>query len=102
MGRWSHYDEVPYPVLPPNYDPGSSAHLRMEQDEARLPEGMTRIGYDADTQQYTFQDHDGSYWHGPAGARFGVMTRGMSSILYAGILSRLCWRTQNSSRKVRQ
>ncbi|MCJ1317324.1 hypothetical protein MMC15_002647 [Xylographa vitiligo] len=49
MGRWSQYDE----------------------DDYRLPEGMQRVGYDADTQKYTYQDSDESYWEGAAGARYG-------------------------------
>ncbi|TFK70075.1 hypothetical protein BDN72DRAFT_870467 [Pluteus cervinus] len=53
MGRWSQYDE----------------------DSYRLPEGMKRIGYDADTGKYTFRDRDGSIWEGPEGAEFGEMTR---------------------------
>ncbi|KAL1702124.1 hypothetical protein EV121DRAFT_210724 [Schizophyllum commune] len=53
MARWSQYDE----------------------DSHRLPEGMTRIGYDADTQRYTFRDSDGSIWQGPEGAEYGEMTR---------------------------
>lgn len=53
MSRFSHYDT----------------------DEERLPEGMTRVGYDADTQVYTFQDADGSYWEGVPGAEYGRLTR---------------------------
>ncbi|MCJ1404064.1 hypothetical protein MMC11_007289 [Xylographa trunciseda] len=49
MGRWSHYDE----------------------DDYRLPNGMQRVGYDADSQTYTYQDSDGSYWEGAPGARYG-------------------------------
>ncbi|TRM70464.1 hypothetical protein BD626DRAFT_423313 [Schizophyllum amplum] len=54
MARWSQYHE----------------------DSHRLPEGMTRIGYDADTQRYQFRDSDGSVWQGPEGAEYGEMTRG--------------------------
>ncbi|ROT36323.1 hypothetical protein SODALDRAFT_335423 [Sodiomyces alkalinus F11] len=53
MSRFSHYDT----------------------DEERLPEGMTRIGYDADTQTYSYRDADGSYWEGPPGAQYGRLTR---------------------------
>ncbi len=45
-----------------------------DTDDERLPEGMTRVGYDADTQVYTFQDEDGSLWEGPPGARYGQLT----------------------------
>jgi len=51
MGRWADYEE----------------------DEHRLPEGMQRIGYDADTQVYTYQDTDGSIWEGSEGARYGQL-----------------------------
>ena len=54
MGRWSHLDT----------------------DEERLPEGMTRIGYDADTQTYTFRDAtDGSLWKGAPGCQYGKLFR---------------------------
>ncbi|KAJ6438883.1 peptidoglycan-binding LysM domain-containingprotein [Purpureocillium lavendulum] len=53
MSRFSHYDT----------------------DEERLPEGMTRVGYDADTQVYTFQDADGSYWESAPGCQYGQLTR---------------------------
>ncbi|KKA22087.1 LysM domain-containing protein [Rasamsonia emersonii CBS 393.64] len=41
----------------------------------RLPEGMQRISYDADTQVYTYQDADGTLWEGAPGARYGVLKR---------------------------
>jgi hypothetical protein len=53
MGRWSHLDT----------------------DEERLPEGMTRVGYDGDTQVYTYQDSDGSYWEGAPGVKYGRLYR---------------------------
>ncbi|KAH8901747.1 hypothetical protein GQ53DRAFT_8767 [Thozetella sp. PMI_491] len=53
MGRWSHYDT----------------------DEERLPEGMTRIGYDADEQTYTYRDADGSIWESAPGNQYGPLTR---------------------------
>jgi len=53
MGRWSQYDE----------------------DDHRLPEGMKRIGYDADTTRYYFRDQDGSFWQGAEGSEYGEMTR---------------------------
>ncbi|KAK3331708.1 hypothetical protein B0T19DRAFT_85709 [Cercophora scortea] len=51
MGRWAHLDT----------------------DEERLPDGMTRVGYDADTQVYTYRDTDGSYWEGAPGSQYGRM-----------------------------
>ncbi|KAK3356725.1 hypothetical protein B0T25DRAFT_537277 [Lasiosphaeria hispida] len=53
MGRWSHLDS----------------------DEARLPEDMTRIAYDADTQVYTYCDADGSHWETAPGVRYGTLHR---------------------------
>ncbi|KAJ7589512.1 hypothetical protein C8J56DRAFT_938779 [Mycena floridula] len=53
MGRWTQYDE----------------------DEYRLPEGMTRIGYDSDSGRYLFKDHAGNIWQGAEGAEFSEMTR---------------------------
>ncbi|KAL2022537.1 hypothetical protein VTK56DRAFT_5144 [Thermocarpiscus australiensis] len=53
MTRWSHYDS----------------------DEERLPEGMTRVGYDADTQTHTYRDTDGSYWESSPGSRYGTLRR---------------------------
>lgn len=52
-----------------------SRFLRYDSDEDRLPEGMRRIGYDADTQVYTFQDGDGSYWESAPGCQYGQLTR---------------------------
>jgi hypothetical protein len=54
MGRWSYLDT----------------------DEERLPEGMTRVGYDADTQTYTFRDtRNNSLWEGAPGCEYGRMHR---------------------------
>ncbi|KAI0249506.1 hypothetical protein BJV78DRAFT_1226617 [Lactifluus subvellereus] len=58
MGRWSQYDE----------------------DDYRLPEGMKRVGYDADSGKYFFRDKDGHLWEGQDGARFGEMTQGMHAL----------------------
>ena len=51
----------------------------MIQDDYRLPEGMKRVGYDADTQRYSFVDQSGNYWEGPEGQEYGVMTKGTYS-----------------------
>jgi len=53
MGRWTQYDE----------------------DDYRLPEGMKRVGYDADSGRYYFRDSGGSLWQGAVGAQFGEMTK---------------------------
>lgn len=46
-----------------------------DTDDDRLPEGMVRVGYDADSQVYTFRDADGSLWEGPPGCEYGHMTK---------------------------
>ncbi|KAF1816527.1 hypothetical protein P152DRAFT_454781 [Eremomyces bilateralis CBS 781.70] len=45
-----------------------------ESDDQRLPDGMQRVGYDADTQRHTFQSSNGALFQGPAGARYGRLT----------------------------
>lgn len=52
------------------------------QDDYRLPEGMKRVGYDADTGKYYFRDRDGSLWEGPEGAQYGEMRKGVSAKIY--------------------
>lgn len=52
-----------------------SRFSRYDTDEERLPEGMTRVGYDADTQVYTFRDSDGSYWESAPGNQYGRLTK---------------------------
>ncbi|CEJ80161.1 hypothetical protein VHEMI00364 [[Torrubiella] hemipterigena] len=49
--------------------------MSRDDDSSRLPEGMRRVGYDADTQVYTFQDADGSYWESAPGCEYGRLTR---------------------------
>ncbi|KAJ9134631.1 hypothetical protein NKR23_g10067 [Pleurostoma richardsiae] len=46
-----------------------------DTDDERLPEGLERVGYDADTQTYSYRDIDGSYWEGVPGSRYGQLTR---------------------------
>jgi len=36
---------------------------------------MVRVGYDADTQTYTYRDLNGTYWTGAPGARYGELHR---------------------------
>lgn len=52
-----------------------SRYAELDTDEEHLPEGMVRIGYDADTQVYTFRSADGSLWEGPPGSRYGHLTK---------------------------
>ncbi|KAI4868754.1 carbohydrate-binding module family 50 protein [Hypoxylon rubiginosum] len=58
MSRWSQYDT----------------------DDERLPDGMQRIGYDADTQTYTFRDTDGSIWESAPGNQYGQLHRVSSTL----------------------
>ncbi|KXN85774.1 hypothetical protein AN958_10957 [Leucoagaricus sp. SymC.cos] len=53
MGRWTQYDE----------------------DDYRLPEGMKRVGYDADTGRYYFRDNDGAIWRSAEGSQYGELTK---------------------------
>ena len=48
----------------------NSVHLRNAQDE-NLPHGMHRVGYDADSQTYTYQDADGSLWESEPAMEYG-------------------------------
>ncbi|KAF8211067.1 hypothetical protein K438DRAFT_1569303 [Mycena galopus ATCC 62051] len=52
MGRWTQYNE----------------------DSTRLPVGMKRIGYDADTARYTFCDREGKVYMGPAHEEYGLLS----------------------------
>ncbi|KAF2249247.1 carbohydrate-binding module family 50 protein [Trematosphaeria pertusa] len=45
----------------------------MDDDEQRLPEGFQRIGYDADTQKYTFSDGNGRVYESEEGNRYGPL-----------------------------
>ena len=70
MGRWTQYDEV-----------GTTYSLQTLlvsdyslQDSYRLPEGMRRTGYDADTGRYSFQDTLGINYQGAPYSRYGGIT----------------------------
>lgn len=45
----------------------------LRQDAHRLPEGMRRIAYDADTQRYTFRDRSGQLYQSAPGEEYGVL-----------------------------
>lgn len=53
----------------------SSRWSEYDTDAERLPEGMKRIGYDADSQKYTFRDADGCIWESASGNRYGQLRR---------------------------
>ncbi|KAF2437224.1 carbohydrate-binding module family 50 protein [Karstenula rhodostoma CBS 690.94] len=44
-----------------------------ESDAERLPEGFQRIGYDADTETYTFRAPDGQIYESASGNRYGEL-----------------------------
>lgn len=44
-----------------------------DEESYRLPEGIKRIAYDADTQQYTFRDRSGQLYQNPSGEMYGVL-----------------------------
>ncbi|KAG2130443.1 uncharacterized protein EDB93DRAFT_79197 [Suillus bovinus] len=44
-----------------------------DEDSHRLPEGIKRIAYDADTQQYIFRDRSGQLYQNPSGEKYGVL-----------------------------
>jgi len=47
---------------------------QFEEDSTRLPEGLKRIGYDADTATYTYEDSDGNRYEGAPSCEYGVLT----------------------------
>lgn len=60
---------------------------QLHQYEDRLPDGMQRIGYDADTQTYTFRDdEDGALWESEPGVRDGRLRR-VGAIVVEGDVS---------------
>lgn len=48
--------------------------LDLDTDNERLPDGLSRVGYDADTGTYSYQDSDGRSWEGVPGHRYGALT----------------------------
>ncbi|GLB42117.1 hypothetical protein LshimejAT787_1101320 [Lyophyllum shimeji] len=47
---------------------------QFEEDAYRLPEGMKRTAYDADTKMYTFRDRNGTLYRGAPGEDYGTLT----------------------------
>jgi hypothetical protein len=43
------------------------------QDSSRLPEGFQRVGYDADTQVYTFKSPEGKLYESAPGNYYGEL-----------------------------
>lgn len=69
-----HYESLPQ--REDTIHTGASARRHFDEDDERLPDGMRRVGYDADTQTYTFRDEtDGTLWEGEPGSRYGTLRR---------------------------
>ena len=49
------------------------AYKDNDDDSSRLPEGFQRIGYDADTQIYTFKSPEGELYESAPGNRYGEL-----------------------------
>ncbi|KAL1592474.1 hypothetical protein SLS59_009707 [Nothophoma quercina] len=49
------------------------AYRDNDDDSSRLPEGFERIGYDADTQVYTYKSPEGELYEGAPGNRYGEL-----------------------------
>ncbi|KAH7402244.1 hypothetical protein DE146DRAFT_460006 [Phaeosphaeria sp. MPI-PUGE-AT-0046c] len=67
MARFTDMDDV---II---HDISHATTINADQDQSRLPEGMERVGYDADTERYTFRDADGSLWESAPGSRYGQL-----------------------------
>ncbi|KAF8835908.1 hypothetical protein BDN67DRAFT_974803 [Paxillus ammoniavirescens] len=46
---------------------------QFNEDSYRLPEGMKRIAYDADSQRYTFRDRSGQLFQSAPGEEYGKL-----------------------------
>ncbi|KAK8240755.1 hypothetical protein HDK90DRAFT_194730 [Phyllosticta capitalensis] len=53
-------------------------YSRYDEDAYRLPEGMTRVGYDSDEQKYIFRDRSGQEWASRSGEAYGKLERSKS------------------------
>ncbi|KAJ7216385.1 hypothetical protein GGX14DRAFT_561952 [Mycena pura] len=63
----SHYDPPPFLACP------MGRWTQYDEDSYRLPAGMVRTGYDADTGQYYFSDRSGMTYAGEAGSQYSHM-----------------------------
>ncbi|KIK16075.1 hypothetical protein PISMIDRAFT_686755 [Pisolithus microcarpus 441] len=46
---------------------------QLDEDSYRLPEGVERIAYDADSQRYLFRDRAGQLYQNEPGDEYGVL-----------------------------
>ena len=70
MGRWTQDDEV---GILQGFVSALFSNIS-RQDGCRLPEGVIRIGYDADTGIYTFRDEEGTIYTSSPYERYGYLT----------------------------
>jgi len=49
----------------------SAYHDYHDDDQGRLPPGFKRVGYDADTETYTYESPEGELYQGASGNRYG-------------------------------
>lgn len=47
-----------------------------DTDTYRLPNGLTRVGYDSDSQKYTFRDSSGQEYTSASGSAYGPLEKG--------------------------
>lgn len=48
---------------------------QLDTDEERLPHGVRRVGYDTDTQKYTYRDKSGTMYESAPGVQYGRLYR---------------------------
>ncbi|KAI6003486.1 hypothetical protein F5J12DRAFT_722481 [Pisolithus orientalis] len=68
MNRFTQFDEVSF-LSPTNCE----IVYTSLQDSYRLPEGVKRIAYDADSQRYLFRDRLGQLYQNEPGDEYGVL-----------------------------
>lgn len=50
-------------------------YSQLDTDEERLPHGVKRVGYDADSETYSYRDSLGLKYEGAPGAQYGHLQR---------------------------
>ncbi|KAK4152969.1 hypothetical protein C8A00DRAFT_34301 [Chaetomidium leptoderma] len=71
--------------------------FRVDGDEDRLPEGMKRKVYDADTQTYTYEDDKGDEYVGQPGRSYGELNRTRTAPPPSRVLGASSLRHQNTA-----
>lgn len=60
----------------------STYHDYDDDDQNRLPAGFKRVGYDADTEIYTYESAEGEMYRGAPGNRYGRLVPVLAPIDY--------------------